>query len=132
MTPFGIRKFIKRLLGLGPTESTEDARPPARAKVTLILVDEKGEEQTYQGGAGDTPLFISGNMAKPIGSGCNDSSCATCRVEILEGHENVSPQGSGEMETLAANAYDENLRLACRMEILQGSVKLRAYEFLEI
>jgi ferredoxin len=132
LTPFGIRKFIKRLLGLGPAERTEDARPPARAKVTLILVDEKGVEQTYQGGAGDTPLFISGNMAKPIGSGCNDSSCATCRVEILEGHENVSPQGSGEKETLAANAYDENLRLACRMEILQGSVKLRAYEFLEI
>ncbi|MFT5583823.1 MAG: ferredoxin [Cognaticolwellia sp.] len=132
MTPFGIRKRLKRLLGLDPSESNEDARPPAREKVTLILVDEKGEEQTYQGGSGDTPLFISGNMAKPIGSGCNDSSCATCRVEILEGHENVSPQGPGETETLLANAFDENLRLACRMEILQGSVKVRAYEFLEI
>ena len=132
MTPFGIRKRLKQLFGLEPAERSEDARPPARAKVTLVLVDEKGEEQTYQGGAGDTPLFISGNMAKPIGSGCNDSSCATCRVEILEGHENVSPQGSEELETLAANAYDENLRLACRMEILQGSVKVRAYEFLEI
>jgi len=132
VTPFGIRKRLKRLLGLEPAERSEDARPPAREKVTLILVDEKGEEQTYQGGSGDTPLFISGNMAKPIGSGCNDSSCATCRVEILEGHENVSPQGPGETETLLANAFDENLRLACRMEILQGTVKVRAYEFLEI
>ncbi len=135
MTPFRIRERLKKLLGLGPTGSSEgsaSAAPP-RPKVTLTVVDQAGEEQTFDGKAGDSPLFISGNMAKPIGSGCNDSSCATCRIEVLEGAENLSPQDARERATLEANEHDpDTFRLGCRTEILQGSVKVRAHEFLEI
>jgi len=133
MTPFKIRERLKRLLGLEPGEKSRDtAPPPPREKVTLILVDGDGNEQTYDGGAGDTPLFISGNMKKPIGSGCNDSSCATCRIEVLEGAENLAPQDERERETLKENGHSEDLRLGCRTEILKGTIKVRAYEFLEL
>lgn len=132
MTPFNIRKRLKRLLGLEPAERTPEPKAPPREKVTLILVDAEGEEQTYQGHEGDTPLFISGNMAKPIGSGCNDSSCATCRIEVLEGADNLSPQAERERNTLEENGHNPDLRLACRTEILRGTVKVRAYEFLEL
>jgi ferredoxin len=135
ITPFRIRERLKKMLGLGPTgESDADKpAPPPRPKVTLTVVDEAGQEQTFDGKAGDTPLYISGNMARPIGSGCNDSSCATCRIEVLEGAENLSPQDARERATLEANGHDaDTLRLGCRTEILQGSVKVKAYEFLEI
>ncbi len=131
MTPFKIRKRLKKLLGLEEEEKAE-VRPPPREKVMLRVVDGDGLEQSYQGHAGDTPLFISGNMEKPIGSGCNDSTCSTCRIEILEGAENVSPHGEHERTTLRENGHPDHLRLACRVEILQGDVQVRAFEFLEL
>ena len=131
MTPFKIRKRLKKLLGMDD-EAPQEVRAPARPKVMLRVVDGEGLEQSYQGNAGDSPLFISGNMEKPIGSGCNDSTCATCRIEVLEGAENLSPQGQHEVNTLRANGHPEHLRLACRAELLQGAVQVRAFEFLEL
>ena len=131
MTPFKIRNRLKKLLGREVPER-QDIQPPPRSKVMLRVVDADGMEQSFQGNAGDTPLFISGNMEKPIGSGCNDSTCSTCRIELLEGAENVSPQGEHERKTLRDNGHPEHLRLACRTEILQGDVQVRAYEFLEL
>ena len=134
MTPFRIRERLKVLLGLEPSKNDREktAPPPPRPKVTLVVVDADGNEQTYDGGAEDTPLFISGNMKKPIGSGCNDSSCATCRIEVLEGAENLSPQDEREIATLKENGHPETMRLACRVSIMKGSVKVRAHEFLEL
>ncbi|MCB9762381.1 MAG: (2Fe-2S)-binding protein [Alphaproteobacteria bacterium] len=131
MTPFGIRKRIKKLLGIAPEQDAPAApvRPP-REKVTLVVVDGEGAEQSYEGQAGFSPLYISGNMERPIASGCNDSSCATCRIEVLEGPENLSEQDDRERATLAENGKPEHLRLACRAEILRGTVKVRAFEFL--
>lgn len=131
MTPFKIRQRLKRLLGM-ENAPREEVRPPPRAKVQLVVVDADGNEQSYAGGAGDTPLFVSGNMEKPIGSGCNDSTCSTCRVEVLEGAENLAPQSEHERKTLREHGHPETWRLACRAEILRGSVKVRAYEFLEL
>lgn len=133
MTPFGIRKRIKSLLGMDAPQSEEApvTRKP-KEKVTLILVDNNGEEQRYEGAAHMTPLYISGNMQKPIASGCNDSSCSTCRIEVLEGAENLSERDAREVQTLAANNRPAELRLGCRAEILRGTVKVRAFEFLEV
>ncbi|MCP4920519.1 MAG: (2Fe-2S)-binding protein [Proteobacteria bacterium] len=134
MTPFRIRERLKELLGLTPSKAARDtaAPSPRREKVTLVLVDGDGNEQTYDGGAEDSPLFISGNMKKPIGSGCNDSTCATCRIEVLEGAENLSPQDDRERNTLKENGHPEDWRLGCRVSIMQGTVKVRAHEFLEL
>jgi len=130
MTPFKIRKRLKALLGLG--QESEEARPPLRSKVVLRVVDDGGMEQSFEGHEGDTVLFVSGNMEKPIGSGCNDSTCATCRVEVLDGAEYLSPQGDHECKTLRENQHPEHLRLACCAEILRDSVHVRAFEFLEL
>ena len=133
MTPFGIRKRLKSLLGIDAPGNAEPATAKKpKEKVTLIVVDGAGEEQTYTGDAHMTPLYISGNMQKPIASGCNDSSCSTCRIEVLEGAENLSERDEREKQTLAANNRSPDLRLGCRAEILRGTVKVRAFEFLEV
>ena len=136
MTPFGIRKKIKSLLGLG-TDEGESRRSPApvrkeRPKVSLIVVDGEGMEQSVQGSATDTLVYISGNMHKPIGTGCSDASCGTCRVEVLDGEDNLSAQESRERATLKENGFDEELRLGCCAQLLENSVKVRAFEFIEI
>ena len=131
MTPFKIRKRLKKLLGL-KEDAKADVRPPPREKVMLRVVDGDGLEQSHSGHVGDTPLFISGNMEKPIGSGRTDNNGSSWRVEILEGIENVSPQGENERAMLYDNGYAEHLRLACRVEILQGDARVRAFEFVEL
>lgn len=131
MTPFKIRERLKNLLGLAPATPKEPPTPRRkREPVTLILVDAEGNEQEHVGEAGYSPLYISGNMQKPIASGCNDSTCATCRIEVLEGAENLSPQDERERATLAEAGHSPELRLACRTEVLKGTVKVRAHEFL--
>lgn len=133
MTPFGIRKKIKALMGLGSGEDTPKQNlRPQRPKVTLVLLDRDGKEQVFEGDAGSSPLYISGNMAMPIASGCNDSSCSTCRIEVLEGEENLSPRSAREIATLKANDRPENLRLACCSEILKGAVRVRAFEYVDV
>ena len=133
MTPFGIRKKLKSLMGLDT--SADDRAPvkrPERPKVTLVLVDDRGKEQTFSGDVGSSPLYISGNMERPIASGCNDSSCGTCRIEVIEGAEHLSPQSPREKQTLAANGFPTTLRLGCCSEITGGTLKVRAYNFVDV
>lgn len=131
MTPFRIRERLKKALGISPPSNAPASRGrPATPKVTLTVVDRAGDEQQHEGDAGYSLLYISGNMERPIASGCNDSSCSTCRVEVLEGADNLSPQDERERATLAANGKPPSMRLACRAEVLKGSVKVRAHELL--
>ena len=70
-------------------------------------------------------------MPNPIASGCSDSSCGTCRIDILEGAENCSEAVARERATLKENGFPTNLRLACRTEIVSaGTVKVKAYELM--
>lgn len=126
-TPFGIRRRIKRLLGM-PIEGAAAAEEVV--KVSLTVVAPSGQENSCQATAGQTILTAAGGLAKPISSGCSDSSCGTCRVEVLEGAENLPEQAARERATLKENGFPTTLRLACRTEILQGSVKVKAFELI--
>ena len=132
MTPFRIRERLKKLLGLGRDEAPEDL-PPRREppKITITLRDPEDNEETIQAPAGSTVLFATGNMAKPLGAGCADATCGTCRIEVLDGEEHLSPQSGRERATLKENGFSEDLRLGCQAQI-QGegvSVTARGYEF---
>lgn len=126
-SPFGIRRRIKSLLGIaGNTPAPEPEVEPE--KITLVLVGPKGDEQTVTTYAGSTILGASGQLRHPIASGCSDSTCGTCRVEILDGAENLSESTAREKGTLKESAHPAGYRLSCRTEILTGTVKVRAFE----
>ena len=67
--------------------------------------------------------------------GCLAGSCGSCRIEILQGAENLSEMGPVEKDTVAAikKTYCEtnraelvvnkNIRLSCRAKI-QGDIKI--------
>lgn len=126
-TPFGIRRRIKRLLGM-PLDGAAAAE--VIQKATLVVSGPKGE-QSAQVTVGQTILTASGSIPNPIASGCSDSSCGTCRVELLEGAELCSDASARDRATLKENGYPTTLRLSCRTEIVApGTVKVKAFELM--
>lgn len=124
-TPFGIRRRLKRVFGIPLDGAGGDAA--VQAKVTLTVVSQKGE-QTTESVPESTLLAISGRMKNPIASGCSDSSCGTCRVEVLEGADNLTGQDAKERGTLKENGYPTTYRLACRTELVGGAATVKAFE----
>ncbi|MFA6236946.1 MAG: 2Fe-2S iron-sulfur cluster-binding protein [Bacteriovorax sp.] len=67
--------------------------------------------------------------------GCLAGSCGSCRIEILEGTENLSPLGAVETDTVEAikrnycessqskEVINKNIRLSCRAKVL-GDIKI--------
>ena len=75
MTPFGIRKKIKALLGLG-NKSTPSA--PERPRYTVTFQLPNNEDYRVEAKEGDSLVLASGRGAYPIATGCSDGTCATC------------------------------------------------------
>ncbi|MDD4973685.1 MAG: 2Fe-2S iron-sulfur cluster-binding protein [Bacteriovorax sp.] len=67
--------------------------------------------------------------------GCLAGSCGSCRIEILEGAEKLSPLGAVEADTIdsikktycetdrAELVINKNIRLSCRAKVL-GDIKI--------
>jgi ferredoxin len=125
-SPFGIRRRLKRILGLEEKKAPEPEPEPE--KITMVLVGPKGDEQTVTTYAGSTLLGASGQLRHPIASGCSDSTCGTCHVVVLEGDDNLSEATAREKGTLKTNGHPATQRLACRTEVLKGTVKVQAFE----
>lgn len=126
-TPFGIRRRIKRLMGWDKETPAAEAEVE---KATLQVVGPKGEEQQCSTAMGSTLLGASGNLKRPIASGCSDSTCGTCRVEVIEGAENLSGQHPRERAILKQNGHPTSLRLACVSTLEKGTVKVKAFELM--
>ena len=65
----------------------------------------------------------------PVAFSCRSATCGTCRVEVLEGAENLEPAGAAEVEVLSVFRDDASrVRLACQAWVKAGDgvVRLRA------
>lgn len=128
-SPFRIRDRLKKALGLKSPDAAKAADQP---RVHLVVVDSQGREQETDAPIGQTVLLSAGNLARPIASGCSDSSCSTCRIEVLEGDDLLNPKAAHEATTLRANQRPDHLRLACLATVTRpGTLKVRAHELLE-
>ena len=133
-TPFGLRRRLRRLLGedVPPVSATPPSAPtPAPApRARLTIVAPNGTEASCEAPVGSTLLAASAGVRRPIAAGCSDSTCGTCRCEVLEGADALSPQDSRERATLRENGYAPTWRLACRAELVGEApvVRVRAFE----
>lgn len=121
MTPFGIRKKLKALLG-GGSKTPERPQVP-KYTVTFELPD--GSTYEVHAKKGDTLVLASGRGASPIATGCADSTCGTCQVEILAGADVLSPEDDAERKTKAENNVPAENRLGCRTEVLGEGVRAK-------
>jgi ferredoxin len=60
-----------------------------------------------------------------IAFGCESGSCGTCRVEVLEGKENLSEFSEAEKMNGEFLGVDEDHRLMCQCKIKEGTVKIK-------
>ncbi len=58
-----------------------------------------------------------------VAFGCNSGICGTCRIEVLEGMENLSEMTQAEKDM----GLEGNERLACQCRILKGTVKIKYF-----
>ena len=127
MTPFGIRKKLKKLLGL---EQTPPPKAPQRPRYTVTFVLPKGDTYEVEAKEGDSLVLASGRGAYPIATGCSDGSCATCRVEILDGHDHLSQSDEYEEKTKQENEVDAKYRLGCQAAVLGPDIRVRMINIL--
>lgn len=81
----------------------------------LTLIPEKQTIDIQEG----TPLLEAvSNIPASIPYGCRRGSCGTCRVEIMEGAENLNPQTDAEKSFFLQCAHvADNERLACQVTV---------------
>jgi len=126
-SPFGLRRRLKALFGIA---SAPVAAAPPPPKVSLTVVGPDGVEQSTDASVGATVLSASSRLRRPIASGCSESTCGTCRVEVLEGAGNLGEQTARERATLKENGYSPDWRLSCRAELVKDAAKVRAFELI--
>ncbi|MCB9777131.1 MAG: (2Fe-2S)-binding protein [Alphaproteobacteria bacterium] len=125
MTPFGIRKKLKSLLG-GGAPPAPDAPPRPSWDVKVTAPD--GSEYTVKGKEDETLVAVTGRGAYPIMTGCAEGDCGTCRVEVITGMGSLSVETDREQRVKEANKVDPALRLGCQVRINGPGVHLRVFD----
>ena len=128
MTPFGIRKMLKSLLGMGEAEKAPAPPPVPRYKVTFELKDGTSYEADCK--STDTLVLASGRGPKPIATGCGDGTCGTCQVEVLAGADQLTPCDTHETNTKKENNVPEDYRLGCQVGVLGEGVRVKVINVL--
>jgi len=80
--------------------------------------------QTHEVPDGTSLLEFCQENGAPHDFGCTVGSCGTCRLEIVEGAENVDPITGEERETVEMSTDFEGARLGCQL-VIRGDLSVR-------
>ena len=127
MTPFGIRKIIKKML-FG--ERIPHQKAPERPRHPVLFELSGNRSFTADAKEGDSLVLASGRGPFPIGTGCSDGTCATCRCEVLTGADMLSQEDDKERRTKAEHGCDDSFRLGCQAAVLGPGVSVRVINVL--
>ena len=124
-SPFGIRKKIKSFLGLGGDAKKTPERKEEAPKFDVVFVQPDGKEFTVQAKKFDSLVMASGRGDYPVPTGCADSTCGTCRVDVLAGAESLAPADEHEEKVKKENNVDAAMRLGCQTAVVGPGVKIQ-------
>ncbi len=125
MTPFGIRKKLKSLLGGGSAKGPE---PEARPSWDVKILAPDGSEYTVKGKENETLVTVSGRGAYPIMTGCAEGDCGTCKVEVLAGAGSISVEQDKETRTKEDNKVEADWRLGCQARLTGPGLSIRVID----
>jgi ferredoxin len=60
----------------------------------------------------------------PVPFSCKSANCGTCRVEVLEGADELLPPNDDELEVLHLFGAPRGVRLACQAKMKPGLARL--------
>ncbi len=128
MTPFRIRKRLKAMLGVGGAEE----RPPEPALPSFDVTFDCPDGTSYvtQAKEGDSLVLAAGRGPQPISTGCMDSSCGTCRVDVLAAPESLSGITDHERKIKADVGVPAAQRLGCQAGVFGPGVRVRIVNIL--
>lgn len=124
MTPFGIRKKLKSLVG-------RDQQPAiVRYPLTFVLPD--GSEHRVEAEEHYTLVMASQTLPAPINTGCPDGACGKCRVEAHDG-TGLSPRKDAERKVIARWMKDAtpNTRLACHARVAGPGARVEVFDLFD-
>ena len=84
-----------------------------------------GSSFTAKAKEGDTLVMSSNRGPSPIATGCADGTCATCRVEVLLCHDNLTPETEHVRVTMKSNNVPGEFRLGCQSGVLGEGIKVK-------
>jgi ferredoxin len=114
MTPWKLRDRLRSLFGAKPVPPEDEPLP--KYAVTYMLPN--GEPQQAMTMKGSTLVLASGNLQWPIDTGCADSTCATCQVDVISGGDQLTKPTDSEARTLQRNGAPAERRLGCRAKVM--------------
>jgi ferredoxin len=124
MTPFQIRRRLKKLMGMGDGASSAPVEP-ARPSFDVTFECPDGTSYVTQAKEGDSLVLAAGRGSQPISTGCTDSSCGTCRVDVLAGAESLTDSYEHELKTKADVGVPDAQRLGCQAGVIGPGVRVR-------
>lgn len=144
MTPFQIRKRLKGMLGMTPTDRADE-----RCSLTFLLPD--GSARTVQCEPHYTLLMAADANGLTISTGrraggtCPDGACDLCRVEVLDG-TGLTPRSEVEMRMMMDSAQGKphegrdrekaaipgpNTRLGCHAKVIGSGARVKVAELFD-
>ena len=86
------------------------------------------EELTVQATAGTRLMNVCDEFNAPLLFGCRSASCGTCLIEVVDGHENLSPITDEEEIIIDVMAEgNPSARLGCQCTV-NGPIVIRPLE----
>ncbi len=95
----------------------------------VSLIDENGQSTEFNIEEGQTIFDAVQDQGHTLPHGCLSGSCGSCRIQIIEGVENLKKPGIIEENTIEAitdehpEVSEGGIRLACRAKVT-GDVKI--------
>ncbi|AYF45813.1 MULTISPECIES: 2Fe-2S iron-sulfur cluster binding domain-containing protein [Halobacteriovorax] len=92
------------------------------------LIDENGQSTEFTIDENQSIFDALQDQGKTLPHGCLSGSCGSCRIQIIEGKENMKKPGIIEQNTIDAIAGEHpeveegKIRMACRAKVL-GDIK---------
>ena len=84
-----------------------------------------GSSYVSQAKEGDSLVLAAGRGPQPISTGCMDSTCGTCRVDVLGGHDSLTDAIDHELKVKAEVGVPDAQRLACQTGVFGPGVRVR-------
>ena len=75
---------------------------------------------------GSTLMTVLLEAGLPVASSCRgDGVCAKCRIQILDGRKNLSPENALELHLRERHGFDKVERVSCQAQVL-GDITIDA------